>query len=76
MDGETLQQKRTHKGRKNTKLQDLQMQEDGEKRLWNLSEPVQGTTGHHRPKAKGCQKHCFYMCGVAQHDEDTSGWSR
>ena len=29
MDGETLQQKTTHKGRENSKLQDLQRQEGG-----------------------------------------------
>ena len=22
-------------------------------------------------KAKGCQRHCFYICGFAQHAEDT-----
>ena len=34
------------------------------KRLWNLSEPVQGTIGHHGAKAKGCQRHCVYVCGA------------
>ena len=34
--------------------------------LWNLSELVQSTTGHHGAKTKGCQRHCVYMYGVAQ----------
>ena len=41
------------------------MQEGGGKRLRNISEPVQGTTGHYGAKAKGCQRHCVYVCGVA-----------
>ena len=35
------------------------------------TEQIQGTTGHHGAKAKGCQRHCFKMCGVAQHAENT-----
>ena len=66
MDGGTLQQKTTHKGRKNRKLQDLQRQEGGGESVWNINEHIQGTTGHHVAKAKGCQRHCFYMCGVTQ----------
>ena len=27
-------------------------------------------------KTQGCQRHCFNMCGVAQHAGDTSGQSR
>ena len=27
----------------------------------NLSEPVQGTTGHHGAKAKGYQRHCMVL---------------
>ena len=76
MDGETLQQKTTHKGRKNSKLQDLQRQEGSGECVWNISEQIQGTTGHHVAKAKGCQRHYFYLCIVAQHAEDTPGWSR
>ena len=63
-------------GRRNSKLQDLQGQEGGVKRLWNLSEPLQGTTGHHGAKAKGGQRHCVLVCGVVQHAEDTPGWDR
>ena len=76
MDGETLQQKATHKGRENSQLQDLQRHEGGVNRLWNLSEPVQGTSGHHGAKAKACQRYCVYICGVAQHAEDTPGQGR
>ena len=75
MDGEILQQKTTYKGRKNSKIQALKRQEGGRKYLWNISEPIQGT-GHHGAKAKGNQRHSVYMCGVAQHTEDTPGRSR
>ena len=64
MDGETLQQKATHKGRKNSQLHDLQRKDGGGKHLWNLSEKLQGITGHHGAKAKGCERHCVH---VAQH---------
>ena len=40
--------------------------------VWNISEQIQSTTGHHGAMTKGCQGHCFYMCGVAQHAEDTA----
>ena len=76
MDGPTLQQKTTHKGRKNGQLQDLKRQEDGWERVWDISEQIQGTTGLHGAKAESCQRHWFYMCGVAQHAEDTPGWCR
>ena len=76
MNGETLQQKATDKGRKNSKLQDLQRQEGGGKRIWNISEQIQRTTVHHEAKPNGCQRHCFYMCLVAQHAEGTPGWNR
>ena len=76
MDGETLQQKTTYKGRNNSQLQDLQRQKGSGKHLWNITEPVQGTTGHHGAKAKGCQRHCLYMCDVEQYAEDRTGWSR
>ena len=73
MDGEILQQKTTHKERKNNQLQDLQRQEDGEECIRNISEQIQGTTGDHGTMVKDCQRHCFYMCGAAQHDEDIVG---
>ena len=57
MDGETLQLKTTHKGRKNSKLQDPQRQEAGGECIWNISEQIQGITGHHGAKADGCQRH-------------------
>ena len=68
MDDETLQHKTTHRGRKNSQLQDLQRQEGGQECIWNIGEQIQRVTGHHGEKAKVC--HCFYMCGVAQHAED------
>ena len=37
---------------------------------------IQGLNGHNGIKAIGCQRHCFYMCGVAQHAEGTPGRSR
>ena len=74
MDSETLQQKTTHKGRENSNLQDLQRQEGGGECVSNISEQSQGTTGHHGAKAKGCQRYCFNMCGVAQYAEDTPNW--
>ena len=43
---------------------------------WNISEPIQGTIGHNGVKTEGCQRHCFDMCGVAEHAEDTPGQSR
>ena len=76
MDVETLQQKIAHKRRKNSQLQDLQRQEGGEEHIWDIGDKIQGTTGHHGAKAKACQRHCFYMCGVAQHAGDTPGRSR
>ena len=48
-------------------------EEGGRKFLWNLSELLQCTTGHHGAKAKGFQRHCVYVSGVAQHAEDTIG---
>ena len=44
--------------------------------VWNISEQIHGTTGHNEAKAENCQRHCFDMCGVAQHAEDTPEWSR
>ena len=76
MDGETLQQTTTHKGRENSKLQDLQMQEGSGESIWNISDKIQGTTRHNVSKAKGCLRDCFDMCGVVQHAEDTPGGSR
>ena len=73
MDGQTLQPKATDKGRKNSQLQDLQRQEGGGNCLWDLNEPLHGTAGHQGAKDKGCRRYCVYMCGVAQHTEDTPG---
>ena len=56
----------------NSQLQDIQGQEGGGKCLWNLSELLQGTTGHHGAKAKSCQRHFVYICDA----EDTLGWGR
>ena len=50
MDGEILQQKTTHKGGENSKLQ---RQEGHGERVWNISKQIQGTTGYHTAKAKG-----------------------
>ena len=76
MNGDTLQQKATHKVRKNSQLHYLQRQEGGLKCFKNLSELVHRTTGHHGRKAKGCQRHRVYVCGVAQHAEESPGWGR
>ena len=46
MGAEPLQQKTTHKGRKNSQLDDFKRQEGGGERFWNISEQNQGTTGH------------------------------
>ena len=53
--------------RENSKLQDLQRLEGGGESIWNISDQIQGGTVHHGAKAKKCQRHCFNMCGVAQH---------
>ena len=45
MGGETLQQKITHKRREDSKLQDLQRQEDFRECIWNISEQIQGLNG-------------------------------
>ena len=76
MDGETLQQKLTHTGRGNSKLQDLQGQEGGGESFFNISEQSQDTTGQYKTNDKGCQRSYFNMCGVAKHAEATPGWSR
>ena len=60
----------------NSQLQVLQGQEGGLKHLWNLSEPLQDTIGHHGVKAKGCQRCGLYMCGFAKHAEDIRGQGR
>ena len=68
---ETLQQKTTHKGRVNSKLQDLQRQEGSGECVLNPGKQSQGLTGHNAIKVKGSQKHCFDMFCAAQHAEDT-----
>ena len=47
MDDENLQQKTTHKGREDSKLQDLQRQDSGGECVWNISEQIQGINVHH-----------------------------
>ena len=49
---ETPQQKITHKGRENRKIQDLQRQEGSGECVWNISEQIQVTTGHNGAKPK------------------------
>ena len=66
MDGETLQQKTIHKGREN--------RQDGcGDCVLDNSKQIKGTTEHNEAKAKGYQRHCFNMCGVAQNAEDIPG---
>ena len=45
---------------------------------WQMGQSgqIQGTTDHHRAKARGCEGHCVNMCGATQHAEKISGWSR
>ena len=52
-----------HNGRKNSQPQDLQRQEGDGKCLWNLSEQVPGTTGHHAAKVK-VVRNIVYTCVV------------
>ena len=54
----------------NTKLQDLHRQKGNGECTWNISEQIQGTTGHNGANDKVCQRHCFDMDGVVQHTED------
>ena len=61
MDGETLQQKTTHKGRKIANYRISRGRRVVGKHLCDLSEPIQGTTGHYGAKDKSCQRHCLYM---------------
>ena len=59
MNGETLQQKTTHKERKNSQLQDLQRKEGGAECIWNTREQIHCTIGHHGAKANppGTRRH-------------------
>ena len=70
------QQKTTHKGKRIASCRISRGRRVVKNAFGKISEQVQGTTGHHGAKAKGCQRHYFYMCGVAQHAGDTPGWSR
>ena len=70
---ETLQQKISHKGRENSKLQDLKGQEGNGECIWNPGKQVKGLTGRNRAKAENRYRHCFDMCSVAQDTEDTPG---
>ena len=45
MNDATIQQKITHKGRKNSKLQDLQRQEGAGEGIWNISEQIRVLLG-------------------------------
>ena len=65
MDGETLQQKKIHKGSKNKQLQDLQRQDGGGELVWDISQQIQGTTLHHGAKPKVVRHIVFFICGVA-----------
>ena len=56
---ETLQQKTTHNGRENSKLQALKRQEGSGECIWNPSKQIQGLTMHNGTKAKGCQRYRF-----------------
>ena len=56
---EILQQKTTHQGRKNSQLQDLQRQEVGRECVLNITDQIQGTTGHHGAKMKGLSETLF-----------------
>ena len=44
--------------------------------VWNISEQIQGPTGHNCAKAKGCQRHYFDMCCMVQPTENTPRQSR
>ena len=44
--------------------------------IWNPSKQIQGHKGNNGTKAKGCQRHCYDICSVAQHAGDTPRWTR
>ena len=44
--------------------------------FWNTGKQIQGPTRHNVAKVKGCQRHCFNMCCVAQHTENTPRWTK
>ena len=74
MDSKTLRPKITHNGRENRKLQDLQSQECGAICVWNISEQIQVWAPW--SKDQRLSETLFYMCGVAQHVEDTPRQNR
>ena len=65
MAGQTLQQKKSYKGRKNSQLQNLQGQEGGRERIWHSGQQFQGTTDDHGTTTRGGERHCTDMCGTA-----------
>ena len=73
MDGETLQQKTTHKRRKNSQLQDLQRQGVVQNMFGILVSRFRVLLGTMEQRPKVVRYIVFYMCGVAQHAEDTPG---
>ena len=68
-----LQQKIPHKGRENSKLQDLQRQEGSGECIWNPGKQIQHPTGHEW--SKGQRLSDIVLTCVAQHAEDTPRWS-
>ena len=64
-DAETLQQKTTHKGRKNSQLQDLKKQEGGGERFSNISEQIQvllGTKDQRLSETLFLHVWCYTIC--------------
>ena len=78
MDRETLQQKTTHNGRENSKLQDFQGQDSSGEGVWNISEQILlqylllGTMVQRLKVVKDI----VLTCVVSQHAENTPGQSR
>ena len=74
MDGETLQQKAALKGTANYRI--YSCKRVVEKVFGILSSRVKVLLGSMEQSPRVCQRHCFHMCGVAQHAEDTLGQIR
>ena len=64
---DTLQQKTTHNGGDNTKLKIHQRQEASGECICNPGKLIQGVIANNTAKSKGCHRHYFDMCCVAQH---------
>ena len=75
MDGETLQQKTTHKGRENSKLQGLQGQVGSGECIWNIVSRFRVLLGtmEERPQVV---RGILLTCGITKDAEDTPGRSR